>query len=245
MAGKVIHGLKAVAQAVQTPNTVNRIYFAKESRARGVQSIVEQVRDLSIPFDYVPQAKINALTKTKDHQGIAAEISPVPYAVLEECLDGIPAKTIWLALDQVQHSRNLGMIIRTAVGAGVTGLLLPTRGTALLDDTVMRSSTGTVLSLPIIQSKNLGQDIQRCKDSGFWVYGLDASGTQDAFETQWPDRVLLIAGNETKGMRPGIRKQCDEMVSISLAHELDSLNVAVATSIVLFQVRHALGLDEA
>jgi 23S rRNA (guanosine2251-2'-O)-methyltransferase len=244
MAGKVIYGLKAVGQAVKTPNTVNRIYFAKESRARGVQSIVEQVRELAIPFDYVPQAKINTLTKTKDHQGIAAEISPVPYAQLDECLNICPAKTIWLALDQVQHSRNLGMIIRTAVGAGVTGLILPSRGTALLDDTVMRSSTGTVLSLPIIQSKNLGQDIQRCKDHGFWVYGLDASAKQNAFATQWPDKVLLIAGNETKGMRAGIRKQCDEMVRINLDEKLDSLNVAVATSIVLFQVRHQLGLDE-
>jgi len=98
-------------------------------------------------------------------------------------------------------------------------------------------------SLPIIQSKNLGHDIQRCKDHGFWVYGLDASAKQDAFTTQWPDKVLLIAGNETKGMRAGIQKQCDEMVRINLDEKLDSLNVAVATSIVLFQVRHYLGLD--
>jgi len=244
MAGKVIHGLKAVAQAVQTPNTVNRIYFAKESRAHGVQAIVEQVRELAIPFDYVPQAKINTMTKTRDHQGVAAEISPVPYVKLDDCLGSCTGKAIWLALDQVQHSRNLGMIIRSAVGAGVTGLLLPTRGTALLDDTVMRSSTGTVLSLPIIQSKNLSQDIKRCKDHGFWAYGLDASGKQDAFSTNWPDKVLLIAGNETKGIRSGVQKQCDEMVSIALDEKLESLNVAIATSIVLFQVRHHLSMDQ-
>ncbi len=237
MAGEIIVGVNAVREALQAPDRINRILVAKESRAAACKALVETAKAHKVVVDFVPQAKLNTLTGTQEHQGIMAQISPLEYTPLEDLIGRCSPEATLLVLDRVQHPKNLGMIIRTAVGAGVAGIVLVSRGGALLDEAVVRASAGTVLRIPIALSTNLTQAIRRLRDADFWIYGLDAGGTCDAFKMNWPPRVVLVAGNESEGMRPGVRKCCDEIVSISLANQLDSLNVAVATGIVLFQVR--------
>ncbi len=236
MAGEIICGLNPVTESLRSGHRVNRVYLAKESRAKGSQQVVDLAREQRVPFDFVPQAKLNELAGTREHQGIVAAVSPVEYANLDECLAACPKVATLLLLDQVQHPKNLGMLIRTAVGAGVSGVIMTARGGALLDDSVVRASAGTVFHVPLISCVKLTQVIKKLKDSGFWVYGLDASGKDDVFQINWPDRCALVAGNESSGIRHGVAKACDELVRIPLASELDSLNVAVAAGIGLFQV---------
>lgn len=236
MAGTIIIGIHAVRQALAAGRIVNRLYLAKESRAKGFEGLVQQAKSKSIPFDFVPQAKLNDLAGTRDHQGIVATVSPIEYATLDECVALCPEQAIILALDQVQHSRNLGLMIRTALGAGVSAVLLPSRKTALLDDTVVRASAGAVFNIPIAYCSNLPTALRKLKEHHFWVYGLDASADSTVFEVDWPKRCVLVVGNETSGLRPGVRKVCDETLSIPLHNDLDSLNAAVATGIALFQI---------
>ncbi len=235
MAGETIFGVNAVREALQDPASINRIYFAKESRAPACKHLIEQAKELKVPFDFVPQAKLNTLTGTREHQGVMAQVSPASYVTLEALLATCPPTATLLVLDRVQHPKNLGMIIRSAVGAGVAGIVVPTRGGALLDEDVVRASAGTVQRIAIATCGNLSQAILTLRDAGFWIYGLDAGGAADVFTMKWPERVALVAGNETEGMRPGVKKQCDEIVSIPLANDLESLNVAVAVSIAMFQ----------
>lgn len=237
VAGEIIYGVNAVREALQESASINRIYFAKESRAPGCKQLIEQAKALKVAFDFVPQAKINTLTGTREHQGVMAQVSPAAYISLETLLADCPPTATLLVLDRVQHPKNLGMIIRSAVGAGVTGIVVPTRGGALLDEDVVRASAGTVQRIAIVACGNLSQALLTLRDAGFWIYGLDAGGAADVFTMKWPERVALVAGNETEGMRPGVKKQCDTIVSIPLANNLDSLNVAVAVSIALFQAR--------
>ena len=239
MAGEVIYGIRAVEEALRAEGRVNRLYIAKESHARESRLLVDLAREGRIRFDYVPQAKLNELTGTWEHQGVAAEVSPVGYISLEHCLEKAGRFSRLLALDQVQHSRNVGMILRAAWGAGAGGVLLAARGGALLDDTVTRSSAGGVFHVPVVNSMNIAQSLRRVRDEGYWVYGLDGGGKEDIFEVSWPERVVLVAGNETGGLRPGVIKACDTTVRIPLAVGVDSLNVAIAASIALFQVAHA------
>jgi 23S rRNA (guanosine2251-2'-O)-methyltransferase len=235
----IIFGLKPVQEALAQGKSINRIYVAKESRAAGCKGVIDEAKARSIAFDFVPQAKINELTGTRDHQGIAAKVSPIEYIELPEFLKSCPVETTVLVLDQIHHPKNLGMMIRTAVGAGVGVIVLTLRKGALIDDTVVRASTGTVYSIPIIVATNLGNSLKSLKDAGFWVYGMDAGGTCELFDVDWPKRVALVMGNETKGMRSGITKQCDEIVSIPLANNLDSLNVSIAAGVALFQIAAA------
>lgn len=238
MAGENIHGVNAVREALQHPERINRILVAKESRAPACKELIDVAKGHKIVVDFVPQAQLNARCNTREHQGIMAQVSPLGYTSLEEVIAGCGATATILVLDRVQHPKNLGMLIRSAAGAGVAGVVLASRGGALLDESVVRASAGTVLRTPVAAVPNLNQALKKLRAADFWIYGLDAGGTNNVFQMDWPDRVVLVAGNETEGIRPGVRKGCDEIVSIPLENNLDSLNVAVATSIALFQVRN-------
>jgi 23S rRNA (guanosine2251-2'-O)-methyltransferase len=236
MSSKIIHGVNAVSEALRSQGRVNRVYIAKESRAHGVKALIDEAKRSKVRFDFVPQAKLNELAGTQEHQGVVAAISPVAYTPLETCLAECPVKSTLLVLDQIQHPKNLGLLIRTAVGAGACGVLVTSRGGALLDEDVLRSSAGTVFHIPIVQCGNLTQTLRTLKEAGFWVYAMDAAGGQSVFDVQWADRCALVLGNESEGLRPGVRKAADVSVTIPLAREIDSLNVAIAAGVVLFQV---------
>ena len=236
MAGEIIFGLNAVEEAVLSNHPVNRIYFANESRAKGYKRVATAAKEKSIVIDYVPQAKLNDMTGTRDHQGVAAAVSPVSYSSLDDCLSGCGSQSVLVALDQIQHPKNLGMIIRTAVGAGADGVILVSRGGALIDESVVRASAGTVFKIPLVQANNIGQTLRTLKDAGYWVYGLDADGEQNVLDMNWPDRCVLVVGNESKGLRVGTRKVCDQLVSIPLKNEVESLNAAMAAGITLYQI---------
>jgi len=235
MAGKTIHGINGVREALASGHPVNRVYVAKESIGRGVKEVLAAAKDGGIPYDIVPQARLNAMTETREHQGVAATVSPAGYTALDDCLAACGRRAVLLALDQVQHPKNLGLLIRTAAGAGAAGVVLPVRGGALLDDDVVRASAGTVFRVPVVACKNLAQTLRGIKDAGFWVYGLEAQGEGTVFDMDWPDRCVLVLGNESSGIRHGVRKACDAFVQIPLAHGVESLNVAVAAGVGLFQ----------
>ena len=211
---KWIYGINAVREALPA-GRVSRVLLAKESRAHGVAELADAAKAAGTRIDYAPQAKLNALCGTREHQGVAAAISPVSYASLNQVLEACPRTGRLLVLDQVQHPKNLGLLIRTATGAG------------------------TVLRMPVVACKNLPQALRTVREAGFWLYALDARGDMDVFEMPWPERHALVVGNETKGIRPGVRKVCDAGVRIGLDNGLDSLNVAVAAGIALFQARAA------
>lgn len=240
MAGKIIHGVNAVTEALASGRVVNRVYLARESRAPGADRIPQLAKEARVPFDFVPQAKLNELAGTREHQGVAAAISPVAYAELGPLLESLPPAAILLALDQVQHPKNLGMILRTAAAAGAAAVLAPTRGGALLDEEVVRASAGMVMRVPVVACPNLAQTLRTLRDADFWIYALAADGEQSVFEMNWPARTVLVAGNESSGVRHGVRKACDGALRIPLADGVESLNVAVACGVALFQAAEAL-----
>ncbi|MFA6241461.1 MAG: 23S rRNA (guanosine(2251)-2'-O)-methyltransferase RlmB [Candidatus Hydrogenedentales bacterium] len=242
MAGKAIYGQNAVQEALRAQGRVNRLYLARDTKVRGLESLIAAAKQADVPFDFVPQAKLNELAETLEHQGVVATVSPVAYVPLEECLSQCAPKALLLVLDQVQNPKNLGLLIRTAMGAGASAVILPERGGALMDDEVVRASAGAVFHIPVAVCGNVSQTLSTLKDCGFWVYALDGSGESDVFKVDWADRTALVLGNETSGIRPGVLKAADVRVRIPLAGGLDSLNVAVASGIALFQASTRSGL---
>lgn len=241
MSGKVVYGANAVREALRSKHQVNRLYLARDGRVRDAEGLIALAREKGVPFDFVPLAKVNAMAESDEHQGVAATVSPVGYAEFGEWLATCPATALVLALDQIQHPKNLGMLLRTALGAGASGVLLTARGGALIDESVVRASAGAVYHVPVVNCKNLGQALRKLRDGSFWSYGLDATGETSVFEAQWGARTVLVLGNETSGIRPGVRKHCDALVRIPLAAGLDSLNAATAAGVALFQAATALG----
>lgn len=239
--GSLTWGRHAVIEALEAGHPVNRIYLARKAGGRDIERVKALARERRVRFDFVDVGRLGRMTGTRDHQDVAARLSPVSYVRLSDLLTRLAAlpKVTLVALDRLQHAGNVGMAIRTAAGAGADAVLLPTRGGRLVNDEVVRASAGTVYRLPIVASPNLVHDLLTLKEHRYWVYGLEGGAPQSLYEIAWPPRRVVVAGNETSGLRPLIHKTVDATVGIPLCAGLDSLNVAVALGVVLFEMRRA------
>jgi 23S rRNA (guanosine2251-2'-O)-methyltransferase len=236
----IIFGYNAVAEALRAGHPLNRIYFTQTSHRPHIAELKALAQANDVRYDFVEIGKLTALAQTAEHQDVVAITSPVEYAELSDFLEANRDinPLLVVALDQVQHSGNVGLIIRTAVGAGASAVILNARGGSLINDQVFRASAGAIFHIPIIKSMTFQRDLERLKEQEFWVYGLDASGTADVFTEKWAKRSVIVIGNEHAGARDVTRKTFDLTVRIPMATAFDSLNAAVAAGIVLFQVSH-------
>jgi 23S rRNA (guanosine2251-2'-O)-methyltransferase len=240
MTDTVIHGVRAVAEALASGRPISRVFLASDAKVAAAHELLGGAKALHIAVERVPLAKLNVLCGTAEHQGVAARISPVEYAQLKPLLASCAETAILVVLDQVQHPRNVGLIVRSALGAGAHGVVVPAKGGALVDDTVLHASAGAALRLPIAMVSNVSQALRTMKEEGFWIFGLDAAAEESVFTAKWARRTALVIGNETKGMRGPTRKECDVLARIPLAAGLESLNAAVAAGIALFEAAKAL-----
>lgn len=237
---EVIFGYNAVSEALNAGHPINRLYFSVQSRRPYIAELKELAYEARVRFDFVDVAKLNVLAGTGEHQDVVAVISPVEYTELTDFLRtnaDAPTLTI-VILDQLQHAGNVGIIVRTAVGAGASAVMLTARGGSLINDQVFRASAGAIFHIPIIKSASLPQDLLTLKKHDFWIYGLEADGDNDVFTEKWARRSAFIIGNEHEGARTVTRKGVDISVRIPMAGGFDSLNAAVAAGIVLFQISY-------
>jgi 23S rRNA (guanosine2251-2'-O)-methyltransferase len=192
----------------------------------------------------VPERTLTELAGTRDHQGVVARVEPFRYADAYELAAGEP---LLVALDQVTDPRNLGAVIRSAEGAGATGVILPAHNSARVTPAVARSSAGAVEHLPVAVVPNLARYLNEVKGSRLWVYAADAGG-QPMADTDLSGGLFLVFGAEGKGIRPLVRRACDASVSIPLSGRVESLNVSVAAAVLLYEAqrqRSAVGSREA
>jgi 23S rRNA (guanosine2251-2'-O)-methyltransferase len=172
---------------------------------------------------------------TRDHQGVLAWCEPYKYA------DGwelAAAKRPLLAcLDQVTDPHNLGAVIRSAEGAGATGVVVPAHGSATVTPAVARASAGAVEHLPVAVVPNLARYLSEVKRGDFWIYAAAGDAATSMWEADLSGGVALVFGAEGKGLRPLVRKTCDDAVSIPLGGNVDSLNVSVAAALLLYEAK--------
>ena len=178
------------------------------------------------------------------HQGVMARIKPITHLSLEDLLlrlhsgpQSSKGPPLLLALDSIQDPRNLGAIIRSAAAFGVNGLIIPKDRSAPLTGTVMKAAVGTLPLVDICQVTNLAEALARLKKHDFWIYGAGGEAPQSLYATNFDGSVCLVLGNEQKGLRPLVRRQCDQLIAIPLAAGVESLNVAVAAGVILSEIR--------
>ena len=234
---QVVWGRHEVAEALEAGHPVQRVYFSREASGEHIDKIKELAHKRVVRFDFIEVGKLGKLAGTRAHQDVVARLSPVRLASLEDVLAGLEDECTIVALDQVRHLRNVGMIARSAAAAGAAALIFSSRGGHPLNDEVVKASSGAIFHLPVIQTTHIGRDLEKMQQAGFWIYGLAAAGGEDLFQVDWPKRRVLVAGNESKGLRPAVQKATDALVRIPMAPEVESLNVAVAMSVALFAAR--------
>ena len=147
-------------------------------------------------------------------------------------------------LDQVTDPRNLGAVIRSAAGAGATGVIVPAHGAAQVTPAVCRSSAGTVEHLPVAVVPNLARYLAEIKRDDLWSYAATADAPQTMWQADLTGGVALVFGAEGKGVRPLVRKTCDAPISIPLAAGVESLNVSVAAAVLLYEARRQRGAGD-
>lgn len=234
MTTELVYGRRAVREALHGRREVVEL-LATERAARDGWGRKPKV---------VAERTLTELAGTRDHQGVVARVEPFRYADAYELAAGEP---LLVALDQVTDPRNLGAVIRSAEGAGATGVILPAHNSARVTPAVARSSAGAVEHLPVAVVPNLARYLNEVKGSRLWVYAADAGG-QPMADTDLSGGLSLVFGAEGKGIRPLVRRACDASVSIPLSGRVESLNVSVAAAVLLYEAqrqRSAVGSTEA
>jgi len=185
------------------------------------------------------ERELSEAAGTRDHQGVLAWCEPYRYADGWEL--AAEERPLLACLDQVTDPRNLGAVIRSAEGAGATGVIVPAHGAATVTPAVARSSAGAVEHLPVAVVPNLARYLGEVKRGDLWIYAAVGDGAKPMWETDLSGGAALVFGAEGKGLRPLVRRTCDDAVSIPMAGNVESLNVSVAAALLLYEARRQRG----
>jgi len=232
-------GIHAVREALEAGGTFDRIVIAKGRQDSRIEEIVQLARQRNIPVRFEDRGNLDRLANSRDHQGVVALAAARAPATLEGILAAANAakdqRGLIVLLDGVEDPHNLGAIIRTALAAGAHGIVIPERRAAGLTDTVARASAGALAHLPIARVTNLARTMEELKEAGYWLVGLDERADKNYTEVDYTSPTGIIMGGEGNGLHDLTRKRCDFVVSLPTSGPVKSLNVSVATGVVLFE----------
>ena len=217
------------------PSHIREIYVNKEFQKNKNDKIFKLAETNSIRIQTVTKAELDKITGKSNHQGIAADIVDFQYQEFGILLR--ESHSFYLVLDHIEDPHNLGAIIRTANFFGVGGIIIPKDRAAGITPTVVKTSSGAAMTVPISRVSNLGNAINDLKKKNVWIVGADIEADQKLSEldTEGLD-IALVIGSEGKGLTKGIKKQCDFLVSISKSGKVDSLNASVAAGILIYNL---------
>ncbi len=233
--GEQIEGRRAVREALLAGRRRIREVWMDGALepAPVLDEIIKLAERAGVPVRMTP--KIDQLSRTDAAQGVIARGDPLPLAVDDELL--ADPNAFLLALDGVQDPRNLGAILRTAEGAGATGVLLPRRRSAHVTPAVTKAAAGAVEHLPIALVSGIPALLERAGRAGVWAVGLDERGPGDLFSLELAtEPVVLVLGAEGRGLSRLARERCDVLVRIPMLGRVSSLNVATAASLAAYEV---------
>ena len=232
-------GIHAVKEALEAGQPIEHLLVAKGRQDTRAEQIVQLARRGGIPVRFEDRAQLDRIAGTREHQGVVAIAAAQPAATLEDILSNANQEKgrpgLIVLLDGVEDPHNLGAIIRTALAAGAHGVVVPERRAAGLTDTVRRASAGALAHLPVAKVINLARTMEQLKESGYWLVGLDERAEKDYSDVDYTSPTGVVMGGEGGGLHELTRKRCDFIVSLPTLGPVKSLNVSVATGVVLFE----------
>lgn len=230
-----IYGRKPVLEALQNPNIqVFKLHLAQSNKPSGiVAEIIAAANQRNIEIAEHGRSELSRISKnSKQDQGVALDIECANWQWLDELKLGAP-KTL-LALDNITNPQNLGMIIRSVSASPCQGLLIPLKGCARLDSLVIKASAGTLFNAPLILCERLDKALAELRKQGFDVYSMEAGAKNQLGRFTPNDKSIYVLGNETHGVSEAVKQQCNRGLSIPMNNQVESLNVAIAASLVAF-----------
>ena len=235
MTREVVYGRRPVREALRGPREVLELW-AGERAAKSETWL----RDLERPRVQAKlERELSEAAGTRDHQGVVAWCEPFRYANAFELAAG--PTPLLACLDQVSDPRNLGAVIRSAEGAGASGVVIPAHGSARVTAAVCRASAGAVEHLPVAVVPNLSRYLADIKSGDLWIAGAAGESGTPMWQADLSGGIAFVLGAEGKGLRPLVRRTCDLEVSIPQLGRVASLNVSVAAALLLYEARRQRG----
>ncbi len=232
-----IFGIRACIEAIKSGKEIDKVLLKKGLQGELFHELFTLIKERAIPFQYVPIQKLNRITQ-KNHQGVIAFVSTIEYQNIENILPQLyeQAKVpLLLILDKITDVRNFGAIARTAECAGVNAIIIPIKGSALINSDAVKTSAGALLSIPVCRTENLKETIIFLKQSGIQVVAATEKTNEYYYDVDFKLPCAIVMGAEDKGISNDIIDLSDKTVKIPILGNIESLNVSVATAIIVYE----------
>ncbi|UXX80577.1 23S rRNA (guanosine(2251)-2'-O)-methyltransferase RlmB [Reichenbachiella carrageenanivorans] len=233
----MIFGTRAVIETIKSGKTIERIFLQKDLKNDLTKELTDMLRGSMVTVSKVPVEKLNRLTR-KNHQGVVAFASPIDFVTLHNIVansyeNGLAP--LVLILDRVTDVRNFGAICRSAECAGVNGIVIPSKGGAMINSDAVKTSAGAMNYLSICKEDSLTHSVKYLKDSGFQIVACTEKTEKTVFEADLSVPTAIIMGSEEDGISEELLSVADEKLKIPIIGNIDSLNVSVAAGVILFE----------
>lgn len=234
----LVYGMHPTLEAIREHKNIDRILLQKGLQGESYKALFHLIREEGIPYQHVPLERLQRFTR-KNHQGVVCLISPIEY---ESIYDIVPhlyenGKTPFLLyLDQVTDVRNLGAIARTAVCAGVDAIIIPAKNTARINEDALKASSGALHKIPVCRHDNIREVLHYLKECGIELIACTEKAQTPYHSQRYDNPLCVLMGSEGEGIAPAHLALCDRQVVIPMAGDIQSLNVSVATGILLFAI---------
>lgn len=234
-----IFGIRAVIEAIQQEKEIDKVMLKQGVRGELFQQLFQLIRERDIPFQYVPEDVFKPFAD-RNHQGVLAEVSPVPYQDLNEVLDLVVAKgeiPFVLILDRVTDVRNFGAIVRSAECAGVHAVVIPNKNSAKISSDALKTSAGALYHLPVCRVLNLKKVVRELKfQRGIRVYAATEKAEKYYTGVDMTEPCAVIMGSEDKGIDEDLLNITTDRIKIPQKGQIESLNVSAAAAVIMFEV---------
>lgn len=233
-----IYGFHSIIETIKAGKPIDKIFLRKGLKNELFAELFQIIREMGIPYQFVPQQKLDRITKKK-HQGVIAFLSPIEFHNIEEVLPAIFEKgknPFILILDRITDVRNFGAITRSAECAGVHAILIPQKNSASINEDSIKTSAGALSRIPVCRTQSLEQTAKHLKDSGIKLVAATEKASNNHFQIDYTPPTAIIMGSEDKGISKKLLETSDVWAKIPLSGDIESLNVSVATGVFLFEV---------
>lgn len=239
MKTETIYGIHPVLEGLKANRRkFHEIYIAEGKTNQRVDPIADLAKVMDIPVTWVHRQKLQTLTGLDTHQGVAAVVSPYPILDISDLIGhqkDSPTPWFLLLIDNIQDPHNLGALIRTALCAEITGVVIPKDRSAEPSPTVSKASAGALEHIRLSAVVNMVKTIDELKKNNIWVVGLDKDGDRSIYENDFSGNIALVVGGEENGIRPLVKKNCDFLSFIPQHGPVSSLNASVAGAVAMYE----------
>ncbi len=234
----MIIGPRQVTEALKSGQQLDKIYLDSKALGQDIVEIKRLAAQHGVPVNFVPTAKLNSFN-VSNHEGCVAQIARVQYFDLQQVISFVTDQgeaPLFLILDGITDIRNIGGIARTAFCTGVHAIIIPDKGVGALNEDAILTSAGALEKIPVCRVNSLMKAVDELHLNGIKVFASEMTAQKNIYDCDFTEPCAIVMGGEENGIYPALMKICDEKIKIPMKNEFESLNVSVATGMILYEV---------